>query len=293
MGVKINMPFPFQQTQFISGDPVMFSCSNMVNSSLNDLCLWTVKDTNFPNDISTVTPNQAIGAAITINALPKPLIITQTYTGIGRGYPLIYEIKATLTADNDLDYNTIVISQDNLSELRQEYRDFSVPDVPGRDEFDQWVPQGLFARLLNRGNASGVCQRHDYWIVFNLEVKAGSVNIGYFYEYSSNINFTSGYRCPAGNGRSGGAARSIHMQGKAFDWGQVDSITNWQVARSMESNMENNNVSAIFLYDQYNIIYSDIPDTYEQRQKTTTNPKTGEIVELVYTHGHADWGEGF
>lgn len=93
--------------------------------------------------------------------------------------------------------------------------------------------------------------------------------------------------------RSGGAARSIHMYGKAFDWAERSSITNWQVAKFLYINSTNYNPSSIFLYDQFGVMYSNIPANFEDRPKTTMNPNTGDIVEMIYTHGHADWEDGF
>jgi hypothetical protein len=43
---------------------------------------------------------------------------------------------------------------------------------------------------------------------------------GLLYYFRNSINFTSGYRCPIGNLRAGGAANSNHQYGRAFDFDQ-------------------------------------------------------------------------
>ena len=182
------------------------------------------------------------------------------------------------------------MTQDNLAELRQEYKDFSAAIVPDIKEFDNTNVGGVYSNLLNRGDSSGVCARHQHWIVKTL---LANTSVIYSNLASEGIEMiiTSGYRCPAGNRRAVGTRKwypnSQHTKGRAFDWDQGTSAANWQVGKYIYDNMDFFNATDVIIYNQNEkeIHNSDIPEEYDQRPEIILKGTTITAVS-VYTHGH-------
>ena len=90
---------------------------------------------------------------------------------------------------------------------------------------------------------------------------------------SDEMNYTSGYRTPIGNGGAGGENTSLHQYGKAFDFVQSTSEDNWyahQAAMEESATMAYLETSGGFKY------YS------------TSNPPVPPD-QANYWKGHAQW----
>lgn len=300
-GLVIAPLDPTLSTTFLSSGVVSF-WPNITNPSVDpgatSLVAWSYVDRTGRGDQGS--PYSQVGGYYYFQPIPTGITISNPYTGIGRGYSLSYGIRGSLELSSGIDIKEHVITQNNLAELRQEYLDFfiSIYDLPQIDEFDQWQPTGVISALLQRGDDinHGVCTRHQYWILWDLAIKAGNVNINYRVEYSRDVPFSSGYRCPAGNRRVGGAALSEHLFGKAFDWDagentEANSQINWQIANNIINNRFINNVGRVILYDQNGRLYwhdheethaYSIPDDYASRPPG-----------VIFKNGHADWWWGW
>jgi len=163
----------------------------------------------------------------------------------------------------------IIIRQDNLDGLRQEYIDLSVPTRHHRECFDRSVPPAKYSKLLDERD---ICIWHDWWIVGSLIEYVQILDNA----YDDELCVTSGYRCPVGNQRTGGASNSIHMQGLAVDWDQFSNEENYKVWEASE------NASRRFLYDQNDDIIEN--SLILQYAWPLMPPGVTE-----YTHGHTDW----
>lgn len=293
-GLRIISEVEGQDENFISSTSVNFRAESTVHPQSNTIVNWSFLDRNFTSDQTTATPPQFIGKNYIMQFFPRPVAIQTPYSGIGRGYPLHYEIIAALTYNAGIDIERKEIRQNNLAELRQEYIDFQVDmaNMPGIEKFDNWIPSGDFSNLLTRGNSinEGVCLRHQKWIVWNVLLKAEKVHMEYSSQKYKRLRITSGYRCPAGNRRIGSSSlNSQHLFGTAFDWNQQNSYDNWELAKFIEDNQTSFDTTIIIIYDQNDTPYiNDIPDTYELRP-TVIEKETGNTLPAVYTHGHVDW----
>lgn len=96
--------------------------------------------------------------------------------------------------------------------------------------------------------------------------------------YSGTIGITSVCRCPKHNTLQGGTCTSNHMLGKAFDFDQLSSEANWDVANvayTINPNWE------IFLYyeNEMKIEFKKDPDTHELPPRIPPG-------NHQYSHGH-------
>lgn len=227
----------------------------------NHQIVWEVFDDTTDTLPSGDPSEPGSGSAVTFTINPPPDLD-------GRGASLSYKVKASLAIDTTCEHE-IIIRQDNLDGLRQEYVDLCVPTRHRRENFDRTSPPPEYSRLLHEID---ICTWHDWWIVDSL--------IGYVQildnAYDGELRVTSGYRCPVGNQRAGGAPNSIHMQGLAVDWNQLSSEENYKVWQASES------ASRRYLYDQND----DIIDNSLILQYAWPLMPPG-IIE--YTHGHTDW----
>lgn len=276
LGLEIYLNDALQKYQFLSNENIACYGSSDKHPDKENIIEWKVE--GLKNDSNTGVPNCASGEAFIF--MPAPIPISNAKEGRG---PLAYEIETKLTIGNKTDYEYIRIEQDNIHDLMQEYIDvYTVRNVidgtiPALAEFDQTNPENVneaLARLVNQ--PSSVCARHQYWIVSDLADKVEAIYQDVYNYIGPSLNVTCGYRCPSGNARVGGAKKSQHLYGTAFDWAQNDSEDNFDIARII---IEEHSPSRVYLYDSNETIYSDIPKNYEDR-----NPS-----DVIYTHGHVDW----
>ncbi len=150
----------------------------------------------------------------------------------GRGGPLSYQIITSIVSGREFN-DKIIITQDNLDGLRQEYLDVRnpqninerLPSVPVGTDFDQVNPPALFSRLLDFPN-NDIDERHKWWIVEDLIGHAQDVHNAYN-NTGNNLRETAGYRCPCRNRLIQGAVfTSRHQYGEAFDFRQLDAQHN-------------------------------------------------------------------
>ena len=280
-GLQVTLLNPGLSSAFLSTDTLLIQGNTVLLPSISDQIQWSFIDENYLADQTTAYPTSYQGSLYTLYLLPKPLDIPTPYSGLGRNYPLAYQIRAIAEHEGQLDFEMIEIRQDNLAELRQEYLDFS-NTPPEIGAFDSWVPTGRFAPLLVRDNEKGVCVRHESWIVWDLLLACELADLGFHTSNSEYIVFTSGYRCPAGNKRVGGGIESVHLQGKAADWDQGSGYSNWQLADFLRNDAVLLDISVIILYDQYETKYYWIRDIQDD---IPTSFPSG----VNYTHGHVDW----
>jgi hypothetical protein len=252
---------------------------------------------------STGSFNPSIGASTYFYIYPNDINIPENgtrYTGIGRGHPLEYLIRATLNPGDKVDFVQKYIQQDNIAEQQQEYIDFNAGLVPARGDFDTVIPAGEYAGLLTRGDDNGLCMRHQQWKVRDLYINAQRVRNALSADMSITMVITCGYRCPAGNRRVVPAAgiwvpTSNHIKGLAFDWDQgandeTNSYANWQIADYLRNKADQNQIANVLLYDQNETIYSYHRDKEPVRIIPTQYYE--EVPEDTYfTHGHVDWGD--
>lgn len=193
-------------------------------SDVSYLITWTCTDNPYDSIVSGTSIAVSGTTGATCSFVPNP-----PGAETGRTAPLSYLIKARILIEDRVDEDTVIITQDNLDELRQEYEDLTGRVSQGRSSFDQDFP--AFDGLL--GTAAEP-NRHRWHILRRLNQHALEAN-SYYVEYYGggdirfSIKFTSGYRCPVGNLRIGGAANSNHQYGKAFDFKHYTSIENYNV----------------------------------------------------------------
>lgn len=140
----------------------------------------------------------------------------------GRDYPLSYQIRATVTGSGYTYYADM--TQDEISQCRQEYIDMSKAYTPNRNEFRH-----------NGGTAhfpwSDYMQDCDY--SYGIERAVLDIGIEAMYNYvrthysqagADNMEITSGYRNPLHNASLDppGAENSRHIYGDAADFGRRD-----------------------------------------------------------------------
>jgi hypothetical protein len=293
--LAIIMENPDQKTDFLSTDTINFRISSN-DESINSQIIWRYNSLKYANENNLSTPNQGSTFQFVVNP-PALDIPTGVYTGLGRGFSLGYQIQASVDINNQIDYTALIIGQSNLYELLQEYNDFNVTTIPGNEQFNNYLPFGIFTTLLQRGNSNGICIRHEQWIVFDLSLKAEKVNLGYDQDFSRNVPISSGYRCPAGNRRENGASDSPHLRGIAFDWDhgsntEENSRKNWELAKSIIDHQDYNGVSRIILYDRTK---TPAPEYWYDTQGVISIPR--EYLEkpedVVFTNGHVDWKYGW
>lgn len=193
----------------------------------------------------------------------------------GRGGPLSYTAKAKI---GPLEATSPEFTQNTLHRLRQEYIDFDQERTPEANEFDQDA-----AAYYNLADPNDTDEHHEGWhILRNINARATTLKT-----LASNITFIfqSGYRSPARNRNTAGAAReSQHIYGTAFDFDVTihsDSLNTahlyilWRTLRYTE----NLSPSSLWLYDQAG------------RRVTGDLPAHPDMPTGVteYTRGHADW----
>jgi hypothetical protein len=228
-----------------------------ISSQIN----WQVKGSA---GSGTTTPSTATGYSLEFS--PNPPASTNTK----RANPLSYVINASVTVSGVVyQAEPVIVSQDNLDCLRQEYIDFSGrPPVPPRWDFD--ASPAAFQNLLA---TPGYGTDHRWRILAELNTHATESNETAQSAYNiSRIFFTSGYRCPSGNALVGGAAASNHQLGKAFDF----SGTSLKIWKSYLAARDSGAAS----------------DTYLLRNGTRYfwyNSPPPASSTVVYTLGHAAW----
>jgi len=247
-------------------------------SDVSNQITWTCTDNPYdPINSGTGNPSSGYGATFTFTPAP-PQALT------GRTAPLSYIIRAQITAGDKIREDSVTITQDNLDELRQEYEDLEIPTTPIRSNFDQDPP--AYPGLLTQAAEPG---RHRWHILRRLNQHASESNSEYVERYGRrdirfSINFTSGYRCPVGNLRVGGAANSNHQYGKAFDFDQG--------ANTVANSLKNYNVYRA-AYDYAGAradTYLRASDGREYYWHSNPPPHPSQLPQgVIYVKGHAAW----
>jgi transglutaminase-like putative cysteine protease/uncharacterized protein YcbK (DUF882 family) len=237
---------------------------------------WKCED--FPGDgIYSGTCDPLEGTGTTFNFKPNPLDVPE-----GRTAPLAYNVKATIMINEKAHEIIKKIKQDKLDELRQEYEDLPKRVSQDRKNFDQDAP--AYEKLLDRVANDIERNRHDdpdanhNWHILKLhDLNRHAIETKNNY---SNLNITSGYRCPRGNKAAGGEDTSNHQYGKAFDFDQNTSQENYdayRAARRAEA------AADTYLHGSNGIDY--FWDRYYNGREEPGPPPQG----VNYTRGHAAW----
>jgi YD repeat-containing protein len=187
-------------------------------SDVSNQITWTCADNPYDSIVSGTAEARwgTTGSGCSFIPVP-PAALT------GRTAPLSYLITAQIIAGGKIREDAVTIRQDNLDELRQEYEDLEGRISQTRGNFDQDAP--AYAGLLDPPDVE--YNRHQWLILRSLNRHALDANSYYTRHGAGDIAVTSGYRCPIGNLRAGGAANSNHQYGKAFDFDQGSSIENY------------------------------------------------------------------
>ena len=197
----------------------------------------------------------------------------------GRTGPLAYIVKVTIRDDNNKSYESRYgIWQDNLDELRQEYEDMPDRESQPRENFDKDPP--AYPKLLASPGAEP--DRHEWHILkkYDLNNHATETKNNY-----SNLNITSGYRCPRGNANPlvGGENKSNHQYGKAFDFDQNNQDASQESQENYDAFLAARRANAG-------------ADTYltlsnGERYSWRKPPPSPDLLPsgITYTKGHAAW----
>jgi hypothetical protein len=250
-------------------------------SDVSNQITWTFTDN--PNDSTVSGTAEALwgtrGAECSFVPVPPPALT-------GRTAPLSYLIKAQIAVGYKVAEDLVIIKQDKLDELRQEYEDLKRPTTPNRGDFDQDAP--AYAGLLDPPDVE--YNRHQWHILRSLNQHALEANSEYVERYGGgdirfSIYFTSGYRCPIGNLYTLGAELdSNHQYGKAFDFDQG-------------ANTQANSLKNYYVYRAAHYYAGAEADTYLKasdgtRYRWDRNPPPPPALLLpgvVYVQGHAAW----
>ena len=172
-------------------------------SALSNSVTWTVDDD--PRDAvdcgDPADPPAGMTAQFSVNPPPA---------SNGRGAPLSYRIRATLTVNGQQQSQTNYATQDEIDQCRQEYIDMGKNTVPHRGDFVSaatYVDPGSFAfHEINSGDYSVAV----FAIAQHLQ------NIRNQFGHPMAVN--SGYRNPVHNmNLPGSAPESRHIYGRAAD----------------------------------------------------------------------------
>ncbi|MDD8031790.1 MAG: hypothetical protein PHQ25_07300 [Acidobacteriota bacterium] len=178
------------------------------NIDLSNQIVWSGLD--YPSDgidSGTVSPSTSTGYIYSF--IPSPPAAPN-----GRQAPLKYIIKAEITYYGIIKEASVIVSQDNLDELRQQYEGFTACRPMPRSAFD--TDPAAFTALL--GTAAQT-SRFQYHILRSLNQHAIAANNNFLLAHDTNIRFTSGYRTPQGNAATqNSSATSNHQYGQAFDF---------------------------------------------------------------------------
>lgn len=196
--VKITQPNPSTFT-FISTDDI--TCAGTAGSHSSEIN-WTCVDAPGGIDSGEGKPKSATGSSYTFK--PKPPADKD-----GRNGKLSYKITASLTL-SEITYDTrIIITQDEINQIRQEYIDLEKKVTPGRSSFvnaSSYINPGNFSfRDINDGTYLYAI----FSIAQHLQNIRNIVNLP--------MKVISGYRNPVKNVQVKGKEESRHMYGIAAD----------------------------------------------------------------------------
>jgi len=135
----------------------------------------------------------------------------------GRGFPLSYRIRASVTINN-ITYTSLATytTQDERDQCRQEYIDMNKARIPQRNEFvnaQTYVNPGHFPF-----NEININQQYR-WAVFTIAQHLENIRTVLTNQPCSDLmSVNSGYRNPIRNASiPGSAANSWHIYGRAAD----------------------------------------------------------------------------
>ena len=244
---EIKTPSP--DSSFISTDALQFHAKIKGAPELDKKISWVSED----GKASSVDSGVLDPAALKWSAdypSTAPLKPNPPEAPEGRKGKLSYKITASIRAEDAQETTAVLIQQDELDQLRQEYVDIKKVRVPQREEFVQ---------------NGGKFNTGDYaWAVVIPKMLDGYRTVAENYSpHPARIN--SAYRNPSLNLRIGGEKESRHIYGDAVD------IQTVAIGHKGGPNYEDWK----FLYD---IAEKANPSYIEEFEKS----KAG--------HVHADWG---
>lgn len=283
---------------YLSSTEIKIQCQTTFTGDV-DTAVWLIKEMNeWSKGEFTTSP---YGARVYFKAKEASFTSYSNYSADKK--PLHFQIWVHATNDrrrqiNDPlreDDNLIEIMQDNIDDLRQEYRDVFLNrgvidgEIPSRDKFDNVSP------TLSPLHSDSLCPRHTWWILATLDSKVLEIYQGLFFDKGISLMINSGYRCPVGNNIIGGAPQSEHIYGIAFDWdfGSENNKTNSQVLYSIYKYIRDNYNqprAQNILYDESGTLYFDPPKSGFNSIPTDYNAQSSTIL---FTHGHTDWRNGW
>lgn len=196
---EVRTPSPAYS--FISTDELMFRAKVEGFPEINKKIFWKSEDGKVDQiDSSTLNPANFNGGPD--YSIEPPLKPRPPEALNGRNGRLSYKIIAIFNDGNDQSQASVLIRQDKLDQLRQEYVDMGKKIVPNR---------GIFIK------GGGIYNTGDYaWAIASASIKKGYEVIAKNYApYPARIN--SGYRNPVRNFRVGGQKESRHIYGDALD----------------------------------------------------------------------------
>lgn len=192
----INTPSP--DNSFISTDEIGFRAKVTWAEQLNDRISWKGEDCREDNIDSGRLNPAGIQNSPYYSAKPNSPAAPN-----GRGGKLSYRVTASVDADITEKEDMVIIAQDELDQLRQEYVDMNKTRVPQRDEFTH--DNGQF----NTGDYGWVIVKQEALDGYNTIVQAFAPNVA---------NMNSAYRNPVHNAKlPGSASESRHIYGDALD----------------------------------------------------------------------------
>mgnify|MGYP001586354688 CR=1 FL=1 len=225
---------------------------------------WTCADL-LGDAINSGACAPATGTGATYTFIPNP---PDELTG--RTAPLAYQVVAQVTINRIAYEGVMIIRQDPIDEIRQEYEDMPGRVSQLRVNFDR--DTAAYTGLIGTAAEPG---RHNNWHILRLN-NLNQHAIDLDNNYAGNLTVTSGYRCPRGNRAAGGEATSRHQYGRALDFDQQSSEENYNVWSAAST------ASLRLLYDQNNQIVNN--SLIIQYHWTLMTPGV-----TSYTHGHVDW----
>ncbi len=257
------------------GEPVVIEVDASTGGrNMDDQVIWTMVDN--PDDAissGTPIPISSPQAGPTMTYSFNPISIPAATSG--RGGPLSYQIMASIVSGVEFN-DKIIITQDEIDQIRQEYIDISKRTDDRR--YKGPLPAG--GVFTNSVRSEFNSSDYNYWIVnwqINLADKFDDLEAA----YGSDIGLTSGYRNPAKQLKTRnntGKANSFHVYGMAIDYNQGDHEENYNVAKKAYDNFT---LAECYLYDQRENMYRcrDCFDLWPDLPEGAT----------AYTHGHIAW----
>ena len=192
----------------------------------------------------------------------------------GRTYALAYQVTGSVGEVSD----RVTFSQNDLSILRQEYKDMRKNSTPNESAFDTSEPayqDPQYGGLLDPDDYHG---HHEHRILDDINTYAIRIDN----QYSGTPPYTAGYACPGDNDH---APNSLHIYGRALDWdGGGDNLPSSKINYDVFTAAKKVAGITPYLYDNAS------PKNRYDRSVVPLWPNLPPgFVGNHYSSGHADW----